>query len=60
MKQKKENVTLLDILEIEDSIRIRLTYEQRVNILNEYNRVCMDKGEGWDEIITELIKDTKK
>lgn len=50
------NVTKIDILEIEDKINIHLTYEQRVNVLNEYNRVCMDKGEGWETLITELIK----
>jgi len=50
------NVTKLDILEIEDTINVHLTYEQRVNVLNEYNRVCVDKGEGWEEILTELIK----
>lgn len=49
------NVTKLDILEIEDKINQHLTYEQRVNVLNEYNRVCMDKGEGWDELIEHLI-----
>ena len=50
------NVTKLDILEIEDKINIHLTYEQRVNVLNEYNRVCVDKGESWEEILTELIR----
>lgn len=49
------NVTKIDILEIEDKINIHLTYEQRVNVLNEYNRVCMDKGEDWETIITELV-----
>ena len=38
------NVTKLDILEIEDKLNIHLTYEQRLSVLNEYNRVCMDKA----------------
>ena len=49
------NVTKLDILEIENQIGIHLTPEQRVSVLMEYNTVCMDKAEGWDELIGHLI-----
>ena len=50
------NVTIEDIKDIEGNVGIALTDIQRVSVLNEYNRVCMDKGEGWVTLITELIK----
>ena len=50
------NVTLEDIKDIEGNVGITLTDIQRVSVLNEYNRVCMDKGESWNEILNELIR----
>lgn len=49
------NVTLQDIKDIERNMNKTLTEGQRVSVLNEYNRVCMDKGESWNEIVIELI-----
>ena len=50
------NVNIEDIKEIEKKLNITLTKEERNNVLREYNRVCMDKGESWSIIIKELIK----
>ena len=50
------NVTIEDIKDIENTLGKELSTEQRVNVLNEYNRVCMDKGEDWETLITELIQ----
>ena len=50
------NVTIEDIKGIQRDMNVILTQEQTQNILNEYNRVCMDKGESWNEILNELIK----
>lgn len=52
----KDNVSIKDIKEIESLLNITLTNEQRESILSEYNKVVMDKGESWDVIIMELIK----
>ena len=49
------NVSINDIKEIETSLSITLTDLQRNTILNEYNRIVMDKAEGWDELIKHLI-----
>lgn len=50
------NVTIEDIKGIQMDMNVILSQEQTQNILNEYNRVCMDKGESWNEILNELIK----
>ena len=50
------NVTIEDIKGIQRDMNVILSQEQTQNILNEYNRVCMDKGESWNEILNELIK----
>lgn len=52
----KDNVSIKDIKEIESLLNITLTNEQRESLLSEYNKVVMDKGESWDVIIMELIK----
>ena len=49
------NVSINDIKEIETELSITLTDLQRNTILNEYNRIVMDKAEGWDELIKHLI-----
>ena len=55
MIHNKENVTLQDIKEVSKEMNIHLTNEVLNNILNEYNRVVMDRGESWNELIKELI-----
>lgn len=50
------NVTIEDIKGIQRDMNVILSQEQTQNILNEYNRVCMDKGESWNEILNELIR----
>ena len=52
----KDNVSIKDIKEIESLLNITLTNEQRESLLSEYYKVVMDKGESWDVIIMELIK----
>jgi len=49
------NVSINDIKEIGVQHDILLNEEQLHNILSEYNRIVMDKAEGWDELITHLI-----
>lgn len=51
----KDNITLEDIKEIEGELNALLTNEQRESVLREYNKIVMDKGEGWDVLIRELI-----
>ena len=52
---KKIDVTIEDIKDISIELNIPLTPEQLETILDEYNRIVMDKGEGWDELIKILI-----
>ena len=47
--------SIKDIEDISKEVNISLTPEQSLIILNEYNRIVMDKGEGWDELIKILI-----
>ena len=49
------NVSINDIKEIETQLSITLTDVQRDKILNEYNTIMLDRGEGWDELIELLI-----
>ena len=51
-----ENVTIDDVKVIEISLGMELTNEQRVGILQQYQRVVMDKGDSWSVIIEDLIK----
>ena len=51
-----ENVTIDDVKIIETRLGMELTNEQRVGILQQYQRVVMDKGESWNIIIEDLIK----
>ena len=51
-----ENVTIDDVKVIETRLGMELTNEQRVGILQQYQRVVMDKGESWSVIIEDLIK----
>ena len=44
-----------DVTKMEYMARTDLTEEQKEKVFNEYNRIVMDKGEGWDELITGLI-----
>jgi phenylalanyl-tRNA synthetase beta subunit len=56
-KDSNMNVSIEDIKRIEQELGIQLTDEQRDAILKHYQRVVMDKGESWDVIIKELIRD---
>jgi hypothetical protein len=53
---RKDNVNIEDIEEIESLLNITLTNEQRESLLMEYNKVVMDRAEGWSEIIKHLIE----
>ena len=49
------NVSIKDIKEIGIHNDILLSEEQIQNVLREYNRIVMDKSEGWDELIKHLM-----
>ena len=49
------NVSINDIKEIGVQRDILLSEEQIYNVLSEYNRIVMDKAEGWEELITHLM-----
>ena len=57
---QKNNVSIEDITDIEREIGIQLTEGQRVKVLMEYGRVCMDRGDDWKTLLTELIKEYNK
>ena len=49
------NVSINDIKEIGIQHDIVLSDEQIQNVLRDYNIIVMDKSEGWDELIKDLI-----
>ena len=49
------NVSLNEIKEIAIQHDILLSDEQIQNVLRDYNIIVMDKSEGWDELIKDLI-----
>jgi hypothetical protein len=49
------NVSINDIKEIGVQHGILLSEEQLHNVLSEYNRIVMDKAEGWEELIKHLM-----
>ena len=49
------NVSINDIKEIGAQHDILLNEEQIHNVLSEYNRIVMDKAEGWEELIKHLM-----
>ena len=49
------NVSTDDIKDMAIQHDIALSDEQIQNVLREYNRIVMDKGESWDELIKDLI-----
>jgi hypothetical protein len=49
------NVSINDIKEIGVQNDILLSEEQLHNVLSEYNRIVMDKAEGWEELIKHLM-----
>ena len=49
------NVSLNDIKEIAIQHDILLSDEQIQSVLRDYNIIVMDKSEGWDELIKDLI-----
>ncbi len=56
----KQNVTIQDIKDIEQKLNITLTNDKRDNVLKEYQRVVMDKGESWSVIIENIINEIKQ
>ena len=51
----KSNVTSEDIERIAEVIEVPLNEEQTLKILNEYNRLVLDRGESWYELVEMLI-----
>jgi hypothetical protein len=49
------NVSINDIKEIGVQNDILLSEEQLHKVLSEYNRIVMDKAEGWEELIHHLM-----
>ena len=49
------NVSINEIKEIAIHNDILLSEEQIKNVLRDYNIIVMDKSEGWDELIKDLI-----
>ena len=49
------NVSINDIKQIGTQHDILLSDEQINNVLRDYNIIVMDKSEGWDELIKDLI-----
>ena len=49
------NVSLNEIKEIAIQHDIALSDEQIQNVLREYNTIVIDKAEGWDELIKDLM-----
>ena len=49
------NVSINEIKEIAIQHDIVLSDEQIQNVLRDYNIIVMDKSEGWDELIKDLI-----
>lgn len=53
------NVNLDDIKQIEKELGVSLTLEQRQTILQQYQKVVMDRAEGWNTILKDLILNLK-
>jgi hypothetical protein len=51
------NVSINDIKDIAIQNDILLSEEQMQNVLREYQRLVLDKGESWNVIIENLIID---
>ncbi len=49
------NVNINDIENIQSELGVELTMEQKRIVLEQFNRVVMDRGESWGEIIKDLI-----
>ena len=52
---QKENVTTEDIKRIAEVLEVPLNEEQTLKILNEYNRLVLDRGDSWYELVVILI-----
>lgn len=53
------NVSIDDVEEVEKRLNVSLSKEQRQHILEQYNRVVMDKAQSWDVILEDLILNVK-
>ena len=49
------NVSINEIKEIAIQHDILLSDEQIQNVLRDYNIIVMEKSEGWDELLKDLI-----
>jgi hypothetical protein len=49
------NVSIKDIEDIQKELGIELTDGQKRIVLDGFNRVVMDRGESWNEIVKDLI-----
>jgi hypothetical protein len=56
---KMNNVSIDDVEEVEKRLNVSLSKEQRQHILEQYNRVVMDKAQSWDVILEDLILNVK-
>ena len=52
-----ENVSIKDIEDVSNELGIELTKEQKRIVLEQFNRVVMDRGESWTDIIKDLINE---
>lgn len=50
-----ENVSIKDIEDIQTELGIELTKEQKDIVLMQFNRVVLDRGEDWADIIKDII-----
>ncbi len=53
------NVNIDDIKQIEKELGVSLTLEQRQTVLQQYQKVVMDRAEGWNTILKDLILNLK-
>jgi hypothetical protein len=53
------NVNFDDIKQIEKELGVSLTPKQRQTILQQYQKVVMDRAEGWNTILKDLILNLK-
>ena len=51
------NVSIKDIEDVSNELGIELTDGQKRIVLDGFNRVVMDRGESWTDIIKDLINE---
>jgi hypothetical protein len=53
------NVSIDDVQEAAAELKISLTEAQQLQILEQYQRVVMDRAQSWNVILKDLILDLK-